>query len=342
MRLLIQLILCSLGLFLLVSAGALAAARQRPAVSASWIAFDSSREGNRQLFMMRPDGSLVQQITDSRANDSSPAWSPDGMWIAFSSNERGNPDIYRVQPNGENRQQLTHALDQDVYPAWSPDGKFLLFSSNRNQSPDLYRIDADGLNPEAPVLQTRLHEITPAWSPDGEWIVFSSNIDGNYDIYKMHPDGSDLHNLTNDGSWNTYPVWSDDGQWIVFASDRTGNFDIFKMREDGSHLQNLMPDQTQNPLSGSNSWDNYPTLSPGDEWIAFASDRDGDFDIYRMRFDGSDVQNLTDSHFADSYPAWSPPVDLPWRVGWLLLLGTLFLLGIRFARNGVCASFFNR
>ena len=39
--------------------------------------------------------------------------------------------------------------------------------------------------------------------------------------------------------------------------------------------------------------------------IAFASDRDGDFEIYVMNADGSGVVQLTDNDFYDSYPSWA-------------------------------------
>ena len=40
--------------------------------------------------------------------------------------------------------------------------------------------------------------------------------------------------------------------------------------------------------------------------IAFASDRDGDGDIYVMDADGGNVRQLTDDPGADGYPDWSP------------------------------------
>ena len=39
---------------------------------------------------------------------------------------------------------------------------------------------------------------------------------------------------------------------------------------------------------------------------AFASNRDGDNDIYTMRSDGTDVRQLTVNDTVDSMPAWSP------------------------------------
>ena len=40
--------------------------------------------------------------------------------------------------------------------------------------------------------------------------------------------------------------------------------------------------------------------------IVFASDRDGDYDIYVMNSDGSDVRQLTNNDAYDGYPVWSP------------------------------------
>ena len=43
-----------------------------------------------------------------------------------------------------------------------------------------------------------------------------------------------------------------------------------------------------------------------DRWIAFASDRDGDWEIYTMRSDGTDVRRLTVNDTWDEGLAWSP------------------------------------
>ena len=40
--------------------------------------------------------------------------------------------------------------------------------------------------------------------------------------------------------------------------------------------------------------------------IAFASDRDGNAEIYVMNADGSDQIRLTDDPAFDTFPAWSP------------------------------------
>ncbi len=50
-----------------------------------------------------------------------------------------------------------------------------------------------------------------------------------------------------------------------------------------------------------------PGSSPEDSGrIVFASDRDGDWDIYVMKADGGNVRQLTDDPALDLDPAWSP------------------------------------
>lgn len=46
--------------------------------------------------------------------------------------------------------------------------------------------------------------------------------------------------------------------------------------------------------------------SPDGQWLAFASDQDGDFELYVMRPDGSEVRQLTFNKVDDYSPTWSP------------------------------------
>ena len=47
-------------------------------------------------------------------------------------------------------------------------------------------------------------------------------------------------------------------------------------------------------------------LNDGDSRIVFRSDRDGDFEIYSMKADGSDLRKLTNNTAYDDFPVWSP------------------------------------
>ena len=49
-----------------------------------------------------------------------------------------------------------------------------------------------------------------------------------------------------------------------------------------------------------------PVWSPDGKQIAFTSNRNGNYDIYVMNSDGSNVRQITRNKERDDYPAWHP------------------------------------
>ena len=114
-------------------AGGLAAAAS-PALAAfpgqnGRIAFDSDRQGNLDIWTMRPGGDDLRNLTKgSEAVDASTNWSPDGRKIAFMSDRvtPDNPDprgkqgpdfeIFVMNANGSNPRQITFNEFDDETP----------------------------------------------------------------------------------------------------------------------------------------------------------------------------------------------------------------------------------
>jgi TolB protein len=59
-------------------------------------------------------------------------------------------------------------------------------------------------------------------------------------------------------------------------------------------------------LTTGSAHDNSPSWSPKGDRIVFTSNRDGDFEIYTIKVDGTDLQRLTRSPGNDAHTAWSP------------------------------------
>jgi len=87
-----------------------------------WIAFRSIRDDNHEIYIVKPNGESVTNLTNDPATDIEPAWSPDGKWIVFGSLRAGNSnfDLYMMKPDGSDLQRLTADPDKDSDPSWGP------------------------------------------------------------------------------------------------------------------------------------------------------------------------------------------------------------------------------
>ena len=112
-------------------------------------------------------------------------------------------------------------------------------------------------------------------------IVFESNRDGDWDIYSMDVNGNNLVQLTDHPALDGYPACSPDGRRIAFASERGVTHDLYVMDSDGKNVV-THPGQffRRSHSAGIRT-----------EKFAFASNRDGNWDIY-SGCDGPDGNNL--------------------------------------------------
>ncbi|RLG19251.1 hypothetical protein DRN74_07130 [Candidatus Micrarchaeota archaeon] len=118
-----------------------------PAVSpdGQHIAFTVDVSGDTDIYLMKIDGTEIQQITAHPGRDERPSWSPDGQWIAFQTDRDGNWDIYIVNPWTREEKPLTRHTADDIWPTWRPkvheDGKLsIAFQSMREGRWDIYVI----------------------------------------------------------------------------------------------------------------------------------------------------------------------------------------------------------
>lgn len=148
------------------------------------------------------------------------------------------------------------------------------------------------------------------WLPAAqeERIAFDLHCNGQQDIYTVRPDGSGMRRLTHaeSGSLASSPAWAPDGETVAFhvvwiSGDRHRS-EIFLMNADGTGRR-----QITHTANGKSSW--HASWSPNGKRLAFASDREGNHEIYTMAADGSDVRRLTSTPGKGKHswnPAWSP------------------------------------
>lgn len=179
---------------------------------------------------------------------------------------------------------------------------WVVYAAGRGQA-DLYVSRGDGSAARRLTSDPR-DEYSPSWAPDATRVVFrvEAKEEGtDADIWVVNTDGNRRRNLTRtprQAEWS--PAWSPDGRMIAYFSAKLEGGDIYVMRPDGSAKRDVT--QSDGPRANE-----YPTWSPDGEWIAYISyGREGNFEIWRIKVDGSCRSNLTARPEADTWPSWSP------------------------------------
>lgn len=207
-----------------------------------------------------------------------PRWLNDGT-LFYTESYKGKPSkLIKRLPSGETQAVLSVNPLGDY--SVSPDGKILVYASQSGNEAsfksysDLYRYDVTTGKVKRLTHDRRASD--PALSPDGRRIVAIATQKGTNHLILLDADGHVIKPLTSPTPEKTYanPAWSPDGRTIVVSRWVPGGYQIVLVDpESGSETE----------LTSAQALDFYPSFSPDGEYVLFASDRSGVFNLYALR-----------------------------------------------------------
>lgn len=302
-------------------------------VSSTLIAFESFRDGNREIYTMYEDGSTQTRITNTPAiRDYEVSFSPDRKKVIYTGYDGTNEDIYISDFNSSNALKLTTSTEDDYKAIFSSDGTKIIYTGEVGYWSDIWIMNTDGTNNINLTNMPSKIDREPSVSPNNK-IAFHSSRDGNNEIYVMNFDGSGLTNLSNSSAADESPKFSPDGTKIMFLSNRantvSGKYNIWVMDADGTNKKQLTfqdemigfwsPDSTKITFSSKSvtadydlnvvnlstgvlttlaqtTYQEYATgwLSNGNE-VLFYSNRSGGEQVYSVDLSNNNLKKLTSS-----------------------------------------------
>ena len=216
---------------------------------------ESEKDGESQLFVMRPDGGEARRFTEAEDGVSDFGFSPDGAWLAYRAGDGSDAQLYRVPVHGlatTPAQQITE-LEAGVQAwEWAPGSDRIYYLTPDEATPDEEERREKGFtvdikNMETPlvslwaadldaVTSTRLTE-DPSYtvssftvSDDGRWIGYRGTSAERYerniteqginaDLYLLDVETGEIERLTNNREVGESGVsFSPDGRRVAFSA----------------------------------------------------------------------------------------------------------------------------
>ncbi len=236
--------------------------------------------------------------------------SPNGERMLYIEFVNGHEQLFLSSAHFAHSSQITFDDADHEDPAWSPDGKHIAFVKISDSSEVIYMMDTLGRNIQR-LSPEGMKTIHASWSPDSKLVLFCTDDDlappkkNSSDIYSINISTGDLKKIISGGT-NTFPVLSPDGKKLAFRKMiGEKNSEIFIADADGSNQQNI---------SNHPAFDGWPCWSPDGNWIAFASNRNSNYQetarntyqIFVMDKDGNHVSLIANTTGRATAPKWSP------------------------------------
>jgi eukaryotic-like serine/threonine-protein kinase len=208
-----------------------------------WLAFDSNRNGNQDIWRMPVDGSSPPELLSAGPEDEfQPAYSPDGKWVGFHATRSGSVrDLYLIPSTGGQRARIEVATPNNLVPRLSPDGRSVLYTVWRADggfSVNGARRSAGtaGWSRTTPIFSLpSILNGAGDWSPDGKWICYLRGTE----LLRADADGQHsqvIATLPADFI-PFYARWSTDGRLVYFSGIKAdGTYLIYGVGPSGGRV----------------------------------------------------------------------------------------------------------
>jgi Tol biopolymer transport system component len=231
--------------------------------------------------------------------DHDPVWSPTGERFIFLRQEvacdPAPSSLWLAAARGGTEHRIAAA---PVWaPSWSWDGTRIVYGSANG-------LEVVSAAPGSRPRRLVWNGVAPSWSPRSEQIAFRG---GYGDLVVIDARTRVARTLVPATVDFTPAAWSPDGTRLAYSVDvHRGNVSSYieVVNADGSDRHRVTEPLPPNP--DRQVTDRNPVWNPTGDTIAFESNRDGNWEIYTVRADGTGVRNRTEDAAEDIRPVWDP------------------------------------
>ncbi len=263
-----------------------------PSPDGSQIAFvRTTLRGVENIYVVPTSGGSPTQITTDDTRIDGLTWSADGSHLFYAAQRSGVSGLWQVGFEGEDPTLIRSASEGTHFsdPTFSAQSDRLAYTQKSSQL-DLWALSRPNQYEEftaEPLVSSTQEDMRPTISPKGKRIAFVSERSGSQEVWVAEADGSAPNRLTSlDGPAVRSVTWSPRGDRLCIVTRQKGQSDLYLIPASGGSLSRL----TTGP-----SEDVVPRWSSDGQWIYFASNRTGHWEVWRTpaSTDSQRVQQVT-------------------------------------------------
>ena len=255
-------------------------------------------KNNRELFVMKADGSDVRQLTTSAGSENNARWINDGKEIAYLSGGQ----IWIMGKDGSKARKVSDYEPGINEFSFSPDGKKILFVSDIKADKKAVDVWPDLDKANGRMISDLMYR---HWDHFVETIPHSFIADF---------DGKALANITDilDGEMFELPTmpfggvdqlsWSPDGTKIIYACRKLTGKDYAYSTNTDIYLYDLAAKSHENLTEGMIGYDTDPQFSPDGKSIAWISMERGGFEADKKRLFTMNLESREKVELTTDYP----------------------------------------
>jgi eukaryotic-like serine/threonine-protein kinase len=178
------------------------------------IAFDSSRDGQHELYIVSANGGQPRRLTTHPSSDIIPSWSRDGKWIYFASNRSGEYQVWKMPADGGEAIRVTQKGGREAFE--SLDGTSVYYAKGDQQADSLWNVPVGG-GQETQLLNS-IQELSFALIEKGIYFcgLREGSVGSTIQFFDFATGKTRQIAVTDKPMYPIFSV-SPDGRWILYA-----------------------------------------------------------------------------------------------------------------------------
>lgn len=213
------------------------------------------------------------------------AWESDSRTLVASRDRDGNWELVREALDGTPATPVA-GVSNASWPSVARDTGAMVYAAEVMDH-NLWEMELSpaGLAKPRAVVQSTALDNGPAFSPDGRSLAFYSNRSGNTELWVAALPAYPPRQISSFRvAFSGMGRWSPDGNWLVSDPRIKGDGDIWLTPVAGGPSRALVTHPAEDVV---------PSFSRDGQWVYFGSNRSGSMQMWKIRLDGSGLQQVT-------------------------------------------------